>query len=97
MKEVDLDQLSKLSWANASNSQCFKVIDSNGETALIAVTRPMEAMKVRIEAICSQIDAGRDRPLIAPKTSTRKPKTLMETFSDEQLVKVAGLDEHDSI
>jgi hypothetical protein len=89
MQTIALDQLSELNWADASDSQCFKVLDPDGNIAMIAVTRPMEAMKFRIEAICSQIDAGRDRPPLDTKT----PITAKDILT-KQLAEIAGSEQY---
>ena len=89
MQTVALDQLSKLNWAGASDSQCFKVLDPDGNIAMIAVTRPMEAMKFRIEAICSQIDAGRE----CPPLDTKTPITAKDILT-EQLAGIVGSEQY---
>jgi hypothetical protein len=73
MLEVSLGALTEFNEEEVSGSQCFKVVDDDGQLIFYAVVRPAQFMAFKIEGLCSQIDAGRDRPLLS--TPTKEAKT----------------------
>ena len=60
MKEISLTGLKLKKVPELKESGCLKVT-ADGEMILYAVIRPEGVMRDRIEALCSQIDAGRGK------------------------------------
>ena len=58
MREVTWTDLKKMLLEDVVKGQCLRVT-GNMEMAFYVVIKPQEAMRQRVEAICSQIDAGK--------------------------------------
>ena len=58
METISWSDLKKLKLESVKAGQCLKVT-GDGEVAFYAVINPQQAMRDRVESICSQIDASR--------------------------------------
>jgi hypothetical protein len=57
MKTISFSEFKRLSTRDIEGSECLKVT-TDGTLVFYAVVKPQGEMRNRIEAICSQIDAG---------------------------------------
>jgi len=58
MEEISWSELKRASAAQIKEGECLKVT-SDGEMVFYVIVKPEGEMRLRIEAICSQIDASR--------------------------------------
>lgn len=67
MEEVTWKKFSGMRQRDIAVARCLKVVDGEGKMLMYAVVRPEQAMMHQIEALCSLINAGRDRSLLGAK------------------------------
>ena len=58
MKEISWTELKRKTLAEIREGRCLKVT-GDGEMAFYVAVNPQQIMRIRVEAICGMIDAGK--------------------------------------